>query len=125
MPVFAGMFMLFTMASVGLPGTSGFVGEILAMAGVYQANKLVALLAATGVILSAAYMLWLYKRVMFGEITNKEIMKFSDLDRREILIFAPIILLIILLGVYPSIVTDVTGPSVEHLLEQIKAGVNK
>lgn len=125
MPIFAGMFMLFTMASVGLPGTSGFVGELLTMAGVYQVNKLVALLSATGVILGAAYMLWLYKRVMFGEVTNKEVLKFSDLCCREFVIFAPIVILVLLIGIYPSIVTDITGPSVEHLVTQIKAGLNK
>jgi len=123
MPIFAGIFMLFTMASVGLPGTSGFVGEVLAMAGIYQANKLVAVLSATGVILGAAYMLWLYKRVMFGTIMNKEILKFSDLQAREIIMFVPIIVLVILLGVYPSVISDVTGPSVEYLMEQIKYGI--
>ncbi len=116
MPMFAAIFMLFTMASIGLPGTSGFVGELLSMAGAYQANKIIAALSATGVILGAAYMLWLYKRVMFGEVTNKEIAKFNDLNTREVMMFIPIIILVILLGVFPSIVTDVTGPSVEHLL---------
>ncbi len=86
-------------------------------------NKLVAALSATGVVLGAAYMLWLYKRVMFGEITNKEIAKFSDLEGREVVMFLPILVLVIILGIYPVIITDVTGPSVEHLVQQIKSGM--
>lgn len=123
MPIFAAMFMLFTMASIGLPGTSGFVGELLSMAGIYQVSKVVAALSATGVILGAAYMLWLYKRVMFGEVTSKDIAKFTDLDMREILMFAPIVVLVIVIGVYPSVITDITGPSVEYLVEQIHSGI--
>lgn len=123
MPLFAAIFMLFTMASIGLPGTSGFVGELLTMAGIYQVNKLAAVLSATGVVLGAAYMLWLYKRVMFGEVTNKDIAKFKDLEMREILMFAPIAALVIIIGVYPSVITDITGPSVEYLVMQISSGI--
>ncbi len=120
MPIFAAFFMIFTMASIGLPGTSGFVGELLTMAGLYKASFAFTALAATGVILGAAYMLWLYSRVMFGEITNKEILTIKDLSFHEFLMFAPIVVLVILLGIYPTLITDVTGPAVDNLLLQIK-----
>lgn len=120
MPLFAGVFMLFTMASIGLPGTSGFVGELLALVGAFKANKLLALLAATGVVLGAAYMLWLYKRVVFGEITNNDVAKMKDLASHEKLMFLPIIVLVIALGIYPSVLTDLMSASVDHLLLQIK-----
>jgi NADH-quinone oxidoreductase subunit M len=119
MPRFALIFMLFTMASVGLPGTSGFVGELLTMAGAYQANKIVAALSATGVILGAAYMLWLYKRVMFGEITNEAVRKMSDVSLREVAMFLPLIILTIVIGVYPTLITKYTSASVDHLLKQV------
>lgn len=120
MPRFALVFMFFTMASIGLPGTSGFVGELLSLVGVFQTNKIVAMLATTGVVLGAAYMLWLYKRVIFGAVTNKDILKIRELNRVEISMFVPIIILVILLGVYPSLITDYVGASVDHLLEQLK-----
>jgi NADH-quinone oxidoreductase subunit M len=122
MPRFAMLFMLFTMASIGLPGTSGFVGELLSLAGVFQVNKIVAALAATGVILGAAYMLWLYARVVFGDITNKDIEKIKDIDKREGVIYVLIAVLVILLGVYPALITDYMSESVNHLLSQINAG---
>jgi len=106
MPVFALFFMIFTMASVGLPGTSGFVGEVLVIIGTYKVNKLFAFLAATSMVLGAAYMLWLYKRVMFGTINNLEVEELKDLTCREILIFMPLLVLTILLGIYPSVITD-------------------
>ena len=103
MPVFALLFMLFTMGNVGLPGTSGFVGEFLTMVGVFQVNTWVAFFAATGVILSAAYALWLYRRVVFGDLIKESLRTIDDMDRREKLIFAPLVVATILLGVYPAL----------------------
>ena len=122
MPRFAMLFMLFTMASIGLPGTSGFVGELLSLAGVFQVNKLVTALAATGVILGAAYMLWLYARVVFGEITNKDVDKMSDIGVREGVMYLSIAVLVIILGVYPALITDLMSESVKHLVQQINIG---
>ena len=115
MPWFAAIFMLFTMANVGLPGTSGFIGEILTMTGVYQVSTWTALFAASGVIFSAVYALTLYRNVMFGEITNPAMKAITDVDRRELLIFAPLILGTIWLGVQPGLVLDYTAASVEAL----------
>ncbi|RMD49357.1 MAG: NADH-quinone oxidoreductase subunit M [Alphaproteobacteria bacterium] len=119
MPVYALFFMLFTMANVGLPGTSGFVGEILTLAAVFQVNTWAAALAATGVILSAGYMLWLYKRVVFGDLIRESLRAITDMDRREKWLFAPLAALVVALGVYPSLVTDITGPSVAALGKQV------
>lgn len=123
MPKFALIFMFFTMASIGLPGTSGFVGELLTMVGVYQANKIVAAISATGVILGAAYMLWLYKRVMFGEVVNDDVRKMPEIDTREIIMFVPLVLLVIIIGIYPVVITEYTSVSVNNLLEQINLGI--
>ncbi|HEU0222540.1 MAG TPA: proton-conducting transporter membrane subunit, partial [Paracoccaceae bacterium] len=116
MPVFALIFMLFTLGNVGLPGTSGFVGEFLTLIGAYRASTWVAFFAATGVILSAAYALWLYRRVAFGDLIKQSLMQITDMDGRERAIFAPLVAATILLGVYPSLVTDIIGPSVGALL---------
>ena len=116
MPAYAAIFMLFTMANVGLPGTSGFVGEFLALIGVFQVNTWVATVCATGVILSAAYALWLYRRVVMGDLIKESLRSITDMDRREKAIFAPLVVMTILLGVYPSLVTDIIGPSVEALI---------
>ena len=118
MPAYATVFMFFTMANVGLPGTSGFVGEFLTLIGVFQVNTWVGVLAATGVILSAGYALWLYRRVVFGDLIKESLKSITDMDRRERAIFAPLILMTLLLGVYPSLVIDIIGPSVEALLTQ-------
>ena len=115
MPWFAAIFLLFTMANVGLPGTSGFIGEILTMTGVYQVSTWTALFAASGVIFSAVYALTLYRNVMFGEITNPAMKAITDVDRREILIFAPLIIGTLWLGVQPGLVLDYTAASVEAL----------
>ncbi|OGN44397.1 MAG: NADH-quinone oxidoreductase subunit M [Caulobacterales bacterium RIFCSPHIGHO2_01_FULL_70_19] len=112
MPWFAAIFLLFTMANVGLPGTSGFIGEILTMTGIYQASTWTAFVAASGVILSAVYALTLYRNVMFGEITNPAMKAITDVDRREILIFTPLILGTLILGVQPGLVLDYTEASV-------------
>ncbi len=116
MPAYALVFMLFTLANVGLPGTSGFIGEFLTLMGIFQANTWVAAVAATGVILSAAYALWLYRRVMMGDLIREALKSITDLSWRERLIFAPLVAMTLLLGVYPSLVTDITGPSVEALV---------
>ncbi len=116
MPAYALIFMLFTLANVGLPGTSGFVGEFLTLMGIFQANTWVAAVATTGVILSAGYALWLYRRVVMGDLIKESLKSITDMDRREKVIFAPLVAMTLLLGVYPSLVTDVIGPSVAALI---------
>jgi NADH-quinone oxidoreductase subunit M len=123
MPLYAFTFMVFTLGSVGLPGTSGFVGEILVLVGVYQVSTWAAALAATGVILGAAYMLWLYRRVIFGKLEKDDLMSILDLDRREIVIFAPLIALTILMGFYPAPFLDVIHASVDNLLDNYHAAI--
>ncbi len=118
MPAYALVFMLFTMANVGLPGTSGFVGEFLTLMGAFQVNTWVTAVAATGVILSAAYALWLYRRVVLGELIKESLKTIGDMTGRERAVFAPLVAMTLLLGVYPSLITDVIGPSVEALLTQ-------
>ncbi len=117
MPVYALVFMLFTMGNVGLPGTSGFVGEFLTLAGVFQVNTWVAFFAAFGVILSAGYALWLYRRVVFGDLIKGSLKTIKDMDRREKLLFAPLVVATIALGVYPALVLDIIGPSVAALVD--------
>jgi len=121
MPVFAAFLLFFTMANVGLPGTSGFVGEILTMVGAYQVNPWVAAGAALGMILSAVYALHLYREVVFGDVTNPKLETITDMTRREVVILAPLALFTLVLGVYPSLVTDITAASVDNLLADIAA----
>jgi NADH-quinone oxidoreductase subunit M len=116
MPAYALIFMLFTMANVGLPGTSGFVGEFLTLMAVFKVNTWVAAVAATGVIFSAGYALWLYRRVVMGDLIKESLRSITDMTTRERAIFAPLVVMTILLGVYPSLVTDIIGPSVEALV---------
>ena len=116
MPVYALVFMFFTMANVGLPGTSGFVGEFLTLLGTFKANTLVGVIATSGVILSACYALWLYRRVTLGALIKESLKTITDMTPREKWIFAPLIAMTLLLGIYPRLVTDITGPSVEALL---------
>jgi NADH-quinone oxidoreductase subunit M len=123
MPAYALIFMFFTMANVGLPGTSGFVGEFLTLVGIFQTNTWVAAVAATGVILSAAYALWLYRRVVLGDLIKESLKAITDMDRREKAIFAPLIAMTLLLGVYPSLVTDIIGPSVAQLITDYNASL--
>ncbi|TRD21514.1 NADH-quinone oxidoreductase subunit M [Palleronia caenipelagi] len=123
MPAYALIFMLFTMANVGLPGTSGFVGEFLTLMGMFQANTWVAAVATTGVILSAAYALWLYRRVVMGDLIKESLKTIKDITPRERWIFAPLVVMTILLGVYPSLVTDRVGPAVSHLLGGYEASL--
>jgi NADH-quinone oxidoreductase subunit M len=123
MPWYAAVFMLFTMGNVGLPGTSGFVGEILALTGTYQASTWTAILATTGVILSAVYMLTLYRRVVFGEITNAKLAAITDLEWREVAIFAPLMIATLYLGVVPNSVFNLTQASVDHLTAAYRAAI--
>ncbi len=116
MPAYALIFMLFTMANVGLPGTSGFVGEFLTLMGIFQKNTWVAVFATTGVILSAAYALWLYRRVVMGDLIKESLKSITDMTMRERAIFAPLVVMTILLGVYPALVLDLIGPSVGALV---------
>ena len=116
MPAYALIFMLFTMANVGLPGTSGFVGEFLTLMAVFQVNTWVAAVATTGVIFSAAYALWLYRRVVMGDLIKESLKSITDMTQRERVIFAPLVVMTLLLGVYPALVLDVIGPSVAALV---------
>ncbi len=118
MPKYAFVFMLFTMANVGLPGTGGFVGELLTLVGAFQANTWVALIATSGVIFAAAYALWLYRRVVFGELTKADLKNMLDLSPREIAIFAPLVVMTLWMGIYPAPFFDVIAASAKHLLEQ-------
>jgi len=120
MPAYAAVFLLFTMGNVGLPGTSGFVGEFLTLAGTFQVNTWVAAVACTGVILSAGYALWLYRRVTLGELVKDSLRGITDMTGREKVIFAPLVAMTILLGVYPALVTDIVGPSVEAMLGPVQ-----
>jgi NADH-quinone oxidoreductase subunit M len=124
MPWYAAVFMLFTMGNVGLPGTSGFVGEILTMTGAYQASTWTAIVAATGVILSATYALTLYRRVMFGTIVNPKLATIADLDWREVVIFSPLIVGTLVLGLQPGLVFNITAASVDKLVAAYSAAVH-
>ncbi|WP_282064562.1 NADH-quinone oxidoreductase subunit M [Aliiroseovarius marinus] len=123
MPAYALIFMFFTMANVGLPGTSGFVGEFLTLVGMFKANTWVALVATSGVIFSAAYALYLYRRVVFGDLIKESLKSITEMNAREKAIFAPLVFMTLLLGVYPSLVTDIIGPSVEALLTNFHAAI--
>jgi NADH-quinone oxidoreductase subunit M len=119
MPIYATVFMLFTMANVGLPGTSGFVGEFLTLLGAFEANTTVAIFATTGVILSACYALWLYRRVIFGELDKKALMDIEDMNGREMFIIAPLVIATLVFGFYPKPIFDMTGPSVQATLDSV------
>ena len=121
MPKYAFTFMIFMLASVGLPGTAGFVGEFLILLGAFKANTWVAALLATGMILGAAYMLLLYRRVVFGALVKEDVKAMLDMSRREIAIFVPLIILVIWMGIYPIPFLDIMSASVEQLLENFHA----
>ncbi len=121
MPRYALLFMLFSMASVGLPGTSGFVGEFLAIVGAWQVNRVLALVAASGMVLGAAYMLWLYRRVLFGALAKPELKALLDLSPREFAAFGPLAALTLWMGVYPSSFTQFFSASVASLLDRHQA----
>ncbi|MDC1148957.1 NADH-quinone oxidoreductase subunit M [Pelagibacteraceae bacterium] len=115
MPKYAVMFMVFTLGSLGLPGTSGFVGEILVLIGSFKYNYWIAFFAASGVVLSACYSLWLYRRVVFGKILNNKVQNLVDLTKTEYLILTPLLIMTIVLGFYPALVLDLISPSVEKI----------
>jgi len=123
MPIYALCFMVFTMANVGLPGTSGFVGEFLTLLGAFRVNSWVALLATTGVILSAGYALWLYRRMVFGPLEKSSLRNISDMNGREIAFMAPLVVLTILFGFYPAPLLDVTVASVDRLISNYEAAI--
>ena len=119
MPLFAFTFMVFTMANVGLPGTSGFIGEFLSLMGAFAANTWVAFFATLGVILSAAYALWLYRRVVFGKLEKPALMHLPDMTPRELATLLPLIVLTVFFGVYPAPILDLFGPSVETIIKPL------
>jgi len=121
MPAYAFVFMLFMLASVGLPGTSGFIGEFLVLVGAFRVNTWVAALTATGVILGAAYMLYLYRRVIFGRLTKETLRRIMDMSPREHLVFAPLVLLVVWMGVYPAPFLNVMHASVGNLIRHVEA----
>ncbi|MCJ7580686.1 MAG: NADH-quinone oxidoreductase subunit M [Candidatus Aminicenantes bacterium] len=120
MPIFAAFFLICLLSSVGLPGLNGFVGEILCLFGVFKANHLLAILAVTTVILAAAYLLWMFQRVMHGPITNEKIHSFKDLNKREMIFLIPILILMFWMGIFPKTFLRKMDTSITHLLNQIK-----
>ena len=123
MPAYALTFMIFMLASVGLPGTGGFIGEILILVGAFQVNTWVALLAASGMVLGAAYMLYLYRRVIFGVMTKEDLMSIWDMNRREAAVFAPLIVLVFWMGLYPAPFLDIMSASVANLIQDHEAAM--
>jgi len=123
MPVYAAVFMVFMLGSVGLPGTSGFVGEFLVLVGAFQVNTWLALLAATGIVLGAAYMLYLYRRVIFGALTKEDLKTMTDLSRREIAVFAPLVAATLWMGIWPEPFLDVVHASVANLIENYEVAL--
>jgi NADH-quinone oxidoreductase subunit M len=121
MPRYALVFMIFTMASVGLPGTAGFVGEFLVLMGLFQTNTWVSAFAATGLVLGCTYMLYLYRRVIFGKLEHEDLFSILDVNAHEIAIFAPLIAVTVWIGVYPSSVLGPMHASVDKLLHDYQA----
>jgi NADH-quinone oxidoreductase subunit M len=123
MPLYAAVFMVFTMANVGLPGTSGFVGEFLTLIGTFKVSTWAAFVATFGVILSAAYALWLYRRVVFGPLEKESLKTMADLDRREIAILVPLVLLTLYFGFYPSPILDMSNAAATALVDQYSQAI--
>jgi NADH-quinone oxidoreductase subunit M len=123
MPMYAVCFMIFTLANIGLPGTGGFVGEFLTMLGTFAVNNTVVIFAALGTILSAAYALYLYRRIIFGALVKPSLQAIQDLSMREVALLAPLVVLTIAMGVYPKPVMDVTSASVANLIQQYKTAL--
>jgi NADH-quinone oxidoreductase subunit M len=123
MPIYAAIFMIFTMANVGLPGTSGFVGEFLTLLGTFKVNVAVATIATLGVILSAAYALWLYRKMIFGKLEKPKLQSITDVDSREITIFVPLVALTLLFGFWPKPVLDISSASVNALVAQYQQAI--
>jgi NADH-quinone oxidoreductase subunit M len=124
MPRYAMFFLVFTMASIGLPGTAGFVGEFMVMLGVFQDNTFVGLLVATGMVLGAGYMLWLFRKVVFGALVKDDLKAMLDLSKREVAIFLPLIVLTLWMGIYPSTFLDLMHVSVSNLLDNYQAALD-
>jgi NADH-quinone oxidoreductase subunit M len=122
MPKFAAFFVLFSMANAGLPATSGFIGEFMVILGAVQFDFWVGLLAATALILGAAYSLWMVKRVMFGAITNKKVAELTDINNREFFMLAVLAIAVLAMGLYPAPFTDTMQASVADLLAHVAAG---
>ncbi|MBL94496.1 MAG: NADH-quinone oxidoreductase subunit M [Alphaproteobacteria bacterium MarineAlpha3_Bin5] len=125
MPFYSLIFMIFLLASIGLPGTGGFIGEILVLLGVFKVNIWVAIFLATGVILGAAYMLYLYKRLIFGTLTKKRLLKIIDLSPREIAVFSPLLIVTIWMGIYPNSFLNFMHVSVANLLQKVQTSLAK
>jgi NADH-quinone oxidoreductase subunit M len=123
MPIYAFCFMVFTLANVGLPGTSGFVGEFLSLTGAFRINTWVAFLATTGVILSAAYALWLYGRIIFGKLEKPALKYITDLTWREVAVMAPLVVLTIFFGFYPAPILDASAASIEALIKNYETAL--
>ena len=123
MPTYALIFLLFTMASIGLPGTAGFIGEFVTLVGAYEASTWVALFAATGMVLGAAYMLWLYRRVVFGALEKAELQDILDVNRRELLAFLPLIVATMWMGISPGALFEITEASVANLIANYDAAI--
>jgi NADH-quinone oxidoreductase subunit M len=123
MPIYALVFMVFTMANVGLPGTSGFIGEFMTLIGTFRVSITTASFAALGLILSAAYALWLYRKVVFGALTKPALMSIKDLTFREGLIMMPLVALTLLFGFYPKPVLDMSASSVQQLVNNYNTAV--
>ena len=121
MPRYAVFFMFMMLASVGLPGTSGFVGEMLVLVGAWKASTWVAFFTATGLVLGATYMLWLYRRVMFGGIVNDDVRAMEPMNRREFAIFLPITVLVLWFGVYPASLLDLMAGSIQLVLDTVSS----
>ena len=124
MPKYSILFMIFTLGAIGLPGTTGFVGEFLILIGAFQDNFLVAVIASLGVILGAAYMLWLYRRVVFGELINKNLLKLKDLDNSEKFILWSLAIPILFFGFYPELLNNTIEISVNNLIENYNLNIN-
>jgi NADH-quinone oxidoreductase subunit M len=120
MPIYAFAFMVFTLANIGLPGTSGFIGEFLTLIGTFRVNNWVATLATFGTILSAAYALWLYRKVIFGKLTKPALFHIKDIGWREMAILAPLVTLTIVFGIYPKPVLDMSAASVTQLVDNFQ-----
>jgi len=124
MPLYAVAFLIFTMGNVGLPGTSGFIGEFLTLTGAFRINTWVAFIATSGVILSACYALWLYRRMIFGALEKPSLAGMFDLSRRELVLLVPLAALAIFFGFHPGPIMDVTAASVDQLVANYNAALS-
>ena len=124
MPRYSVVFMIFTLGALGLPGTTGFIGEFLILLGTFKVNFMVATIASLGVILGAAYMLWLYRKVVFGKITNNEVNKLLDLNKSEMIILSVLAIVSIFFGFYPDPLLSTTSASVEDLIDLFNMNLN-